>query len=81
MVNKETTKKEGAKKAEKNKAWSELVSFITGTKAELRKVNWPDRKQVLTYTGVVLTAVVIMAVLIWGIDLILGRLLALIVER
>ncbi|MFZ5626690.1 MAG: preprotein translocase subunit SecE [Bacillota bacterium] len=80
-MNKETTKKEGAKKAEKNKAWSELVNFLSGTKAELRKVNWPDRKQVLTYTGVVLTAVAIMAVLIWVIDLGLGRLLTLIVER
>ncbi|NLM21809.1 MAG: preprotein translocase subunit SecE [Peptococcaceae bacterium] len=35
---------------------------------ELKKVHWPSRNQLLTYTGVVLVAVGICAVLIWIVD-------------
>ena len=35
---------------------------------ELKKVHWPDRIQLLTYTGVVLVSVGIIAFLIWIVD-------------
>jgi preprotein translocase subunit SecE len=35
---------------------------------ELKKVHWPSRMQLLTYTGVVLVAVGICTVLIWIVD-------------
>ncbi|MET8756827.1 preprotein translocase subunit SecE [Lentzea sp. NPDC004782] len=36
---------------------------------ELRKVIWPTRKQLVTYTGVVLVFVVFMVALVWALDL------------
>jgi preprotein translocase subunit SecE len=46
---------------------------------ELKKVHWPTRNQLLTYTGVVLVSVGIVAVLIWivdsGLSFAIGRLL------
>ncbi|NLP45153.1 MAG: preprotein translocase subunit SecE [Peptococcaceae bacterium] len=35
---------------------------------ELKKVHWPDKMQLLTYTGVVLVSVGIIAFLIWIVD-------------
>lgn len=35
---------------------------------ELKKVHWPTRQQLLVYTGVVLVAVGIFAVLTWIVD-------------
>ncbi|NLJ72793.1 MAG: preprotein translocase subunit SecE [Syntrophomonadaceae bacterium] len=35
---------------------------------ELKKVHWPDRTQLIAYTGVVLFAVVLVALIIWVFD-------------
>ena len=35
---------------------------------ELKKVHWPTRQEVTTYTGVVLVTVAIITVLIWIVD-------------
>lgn len=42
--------------------------YFKGVWSELKKVHWPDRKQLLTYTGVVFIAVAIIAVLLWVVD-------------
>ncbi len=42
--------------------------FLRGVWAELKKVYWPDRKKIFTYTSVVLVAVLIAAVAIWIVD-------------
>jgi preprotein translocase subunit SecE len=44
------------------------VEYFRGVWSELKKVHWPDRKQLLTYTGVVLLAVAIVSVLLWIVD-------------
>jgi preprotein translocase subunit SecE len=41
--------------------------------AELRKVNWPDRKTVAGYTIVVLVAVTIITAVIFGLDYLFGQ--------
>lgn len=55
------------------------TSFLRNVWAELKKVHWPNRKEIITYTGVVLVAVAIVAALIWLVDsalsLLLGQLL------
>ena len=38
-------------------------------RAELRKVNWPTRKELLAYTMVVLVAVVFLTALVFALDL------------
>ncbi len=35
---------------------------------EMRKVHWPSRQQLLTYTGVVIVSVGIIALLVWIVD-------------
>ncbi|MGF7186885.1 preprotein translocase subunit SecE [Desulfitispora alkaliphila] len=52
--------------------------FLRNVWAELKKVHWLDKTQLIKYTGVVLTAVVIIAVLLWVIDSGLGFLIQLI---
>ncbi|WP_285643348.1 preprotein translocase subunit SecE [Lentzea sp. NBRC 102530] len=43
--------------------------YIREVVSELRKVIWPTRKQLVTYTGVVLVFVVFMVALVWALDL------------
>lgn len=40
---------------------------------ELRKVIWPTRKDLITYTTVVLVFVVIMVGIVYGLDVLLGE--------
>jgi preprotein translocase subunit SecE len=42
--------------------------YFRGVWSELKKVHWPDRKQLLTYTAVVFVAVAIVSVLLWIVD-------------
>lgn len=46
-----------------------LIKFLREVIAELRKVIWPNRKQMVTYTSVVLVFVVFMVAFISGLDL------------
>lgn len=46
-----------------------LVKFLREVVSELRKVIWPNRKQMVTYTSVVLVFVVFMVAFIYGLDL------------
>jgi preprotein translocase subunit SecE len=43
--------------------------FLKQVRAELRKVNWPTRKELLAYTMVVLVAVVVLTALVFALDL------------
>lgn len=49
--------------------FSRIFRFMKEVVAELRKVIWPTRKQMITYTAVVLVFVAFMVALIAGIDL------------
>jgi preprotein translocase subunit SecE len=50
--------------------WNYLKQVI----AELRKVIWPNRKQMISYTAVVLVFLAFMVALIGGVDLGVGKL-------
>jgi len=43
-------------------------AFFREVWLELKKVHWPTRQTLLTYTGVVLVSVAIVALLIWIVD-------------
>lgn len=53
--------------------FTRAVEFVRESISELRRVVWPTRKQVVTYTIVVLVFVTVMALFVAGIDLLLGR--------
>lgn len=55
-----------------------VVNYLRQVVAELRKVIWPNRKQMVSYTTVVLVFLVFMVALISGADLGLARLVSLV---
>ncbi|MND98495.1 preprotein translocase subunit SecE [compost metagenome] len=48
-------------------------------RAEIRKVVWPTRQETTQTTLIVVAVVVVMALLLWGLDTLLGWLVSLIV--
>lgn len=81
-------KKEGAVKSQGGKApvvkkqtAANLKKFLKGAWSELKKVHWPNRRELVTFTSVVLTAVLIVAVLLFVIDAGLSRLLGFILGK
>ncbi len=57
-----------------------LFSYIKETKAELKRVTWPTKKELLKDTGVVLTVVILSTILVWGLDTLLSSALKLILK-
>ena len=55
-----------------------VITYIKQVVAELRKVIWPNRKQMVSYTSVVLVFLFFMVALIGGVDLGLARLVLLV---
>lgn len=55
-----------------------VINYLKQVVAELRKVIWPNRKQMVSYTSVVLVFLVFMVALISGVDLGLARLVSLV---
>jgi preprotein translocase subunit SecE len=49
-----------------------IVRFIREVVAELQKVNWPSRNELITYTSVVVVFVVIMMLIVAGLDWVFG---------
>ncbi len=48
--------------------FARIVRYIREVVSELRKVIWPTRKQMITYTGVVLVFVAFMVAFVFGLD-------------
>ena len=61
------------RKVKQASLFSRLMRFIREVWAELRKVIWPTRKQMVTYTTVVLVFVIFMVALVSGLDLAFGK--------
>jgi preprotein translocase subunit SecE len=53
--------------------FARLVRFLKEVVSELRKVIWPTRKQMITYTAVVLVFVAFMVAVIAGLDFALTK--------
>jgi preprotein translocase subunit SecE len=47
--------------------------FFREVVSELRKVIWPTRKELLTYTGVVIVFVVVVTAIVSGLDYVFGK--------
>lgn len=70
-------KKEAGKP--KRSFFKETVRFFQSTWAELKRVHWPSRSEIVVYTAVVIGSVVALALLIWMVDSALSWLLELII--
>jgi preprotein translocase subunit SecE len=47
--------------------------FLKEVRQELKKVIWPTRQELLTYTAVVLVTVVVMTSYVFGLDVVFSR--------
>lgn len=52
-----------------------LVTFYHDVMAELRKVTWPEHKQVRQATVAIIIFVLLFALVIWLLDIVLGGIL------
>lgn len=60
---------------------SRVKTFFNGVWNELKKVHWPSKKQLINYTGVVILAVVAVALVLslydWGVSELIQLILSL----
>lgn len=71
MVAQETVVKTSSSRSKK---------FLREVKAELKKVSWPTKQELISNTGVVFIAVVAVSFLIWAIDALFTQLLQFIIK-
>ncbi len=57
--------------------WDKITKFMREVRSELRKVAWPNREELITYTIVVIVTVIIVALFTGLIDVIVSGLLKL----
>lgn len=57
-----------------------LKNYWKSVKAEIRKVNWPTRKELTSYTIVVVVTSVLLTLIVWGLDKLFESLLKLIIN-
>src|SRR5580692_9924001 len=57
------------------------VQFTREVRDEMRLVQWPSRSELINYTSVVLTTLIIMISLIFGLNLAFGKLITLLFTR
>jgi len=57
-----------------------IVNYFKSVRAEVARVSWPTRNEVISLTFLILLLVVVLTVYIWGVDGVLGTLLRLFVR-
>lgn len=53
----------------------QLIEFVKEAKEELRKVTWPDRDEVTSFTIVVVITVIMISLFLWLVDSALMKLI------
>ncbi len=64
---------EKARKKSRGGIFGRLGGFVREVVSELRKVIWPTRKELLTYTGVVIAFVTVMTTIVALLDFGFGK--------
>ena len=57
-----------------------LIGFLQGSWRELQRVQWPDRRQVMQATGVVLGFVIVAGIFLGVADLVASKLMNLVLK-
>lgn len=52
-----------------------ITNYVKSVRAEITRVSWPTRNEIITLTALILLLVVVVTLYIWGVDGILGTLL------
>ncbi len=70
-----TTARRSSAPAEGKKKRAGARQFLKEVRQELRKVDWPSRRELISYTVVVLVTVVVMTSLVFGLDFVFSKLI------
>jgi len=46
----------------------QLISFFKDSREELKKVTWPDREEVTSFTVVVVISLIVFSIFLWLVD-------------
>ena len=57
-----------------------ITNYFRGVRAEVARVSWPTRNEIISLTALILLLVVIVTLYIWGVDGILGTLLKILIR-
>lgn len=58
--------------ANTNKEKKGFGKFLKGVRSELKKVNWPNRKELVNHTGVVVATCALVTFILWVLDATFG---------
>lgn len=67
-------------KGEKLGFLARLKKNYRGVTGELKKVHWPNKKELMSYTGVVLVSVLLVSLVIWVVDSVVSRVMQLLIK-
>ena len=59
---------------------SSVKKFLREVKAELKKVSWPTKQELISNTGVVFITVMVICTLIWAVDATFAQVLRFIIK-
>jgi preprotein translocase subunit SecE len=59
--------------------FNKIVTYVKEAREELKKVTWPDRDEVTSFTMVVIVSVVIVSLFLWFVDTALMSLIQLVI--
>ncbi len=51
--------------------FKKIVAYVKEAREELKKVTWPDRDEVTSFTMVVIVSVIIVSLFLWLVDSVL----------
>ena len=66
---------------ERKPFWSRLMTFLHEVRQELRKVNWPNREQMIVFVTVVLIVTVVLTLVIFALDVTMKEAVFQLLER
>lgn len=59
----------------------DIAKSYRETRAEIKKVTWPNRKELLQHTEVVVTSIILVGAILWLVDLAFGEMLNLFIAK
>ncbi len=70
-----TSARRSAAPTEGKKKLTGVRKFLKEVRQELSKVDWPSRRELISYTVVVLVTVIVMTSLVFGLDFVFSKLI------
>jgi preprotein translocase subunit SecE len=77
----QTRTQAGTKKGPSGRKRTTPVQFVREVRDEMRQVAWPSRSELINYTSVVFTTLIIMIALIFALNLGFGKLVTLLFTK